>query len=80
MYSALLCVLGSSVSAPPRPKLGSMSNRALLVNNLLSSARYAGIRVVFAVGMTPSVGGIDQRKAARETTQSIRSSLGRGIF
>ena len=34
-------------------KLGSLSNRALLVNNLLDLALYAGIRVVSAVGMKP---------------------------
>ena len=33
--------------------LGSLSNRALLVNNLLDLALYAGNRVVSAVGMKP---------------------------
>jgi len=34
-------------------KLGLLSNRALLVNNLLDLALYAGNRVVSAVGMKP---------------------------
>jgi len=36
-----------------RTKLGSLSNRTLLVNNLLDLALYAGNRVVSAVGTLP---------------------------
>src|SRR6516164_1909361 len=37
----------------PSIKLGSLSNRTLLVNNLLDLALYAGNRVVSAVGTKP---------------------------
>src|SRR5215831_14213361 len=48
------CVFGLSLGAStPRRKLGSLSNRTLLVNNLLDLALYAGNRVVSAVGMKP---------------------------
>ena len=40
--------------------MGSLSNRASLVNNLLSLELYAGIRVVFAVGMTPPHDGLSR--------------------
>jgi len=67
MYRRLLCAgpymgpPGLYVLSPcvpplliaPRPKLGSLSNRTLLVNNLLDLALYAGNRVVSAVGMEP---------------------------
>src|SRR5215831_3748639 len=48
------CVFGLSLGAStPRRKLGSLSNRTLLVNNLFDLALYAGNRVVSAVGMKP---------------------------
>jgi hypothetical protein len=50
MSAASLCIL---VATAAQPKLGSLSNRALLVNNLLDLALYAGNRVVSAVGMKP---------------------------
>jgi hypothetical protein len=49
-------------------KLGSLSNRAALVNNLFSLLPYAGIRVVSAVGMTPPHDG---RSRVRPPTVSF---------
>src|SRR6516165_2106567 len=43
----------SMPSSAPSIKLGTLSNRRLLVNNLLDLALYAGNRVVSAVGMKP---------------------------
>src|SRR5215469_15398311 len=40
--------------------MGPLSNRATLVNNLLSLELYAGIRVVSAVGMTTPHDGLSR--------------------
>src|SRR5262249_2545768 len=55
-------------------KLGSLSNRASLVNNLLSLELYAGIRVVSAVGMTPPQDG---RSRVRPPTVSCAVFISR---
>ena len=53
-----------------KSKMGSLSNRALLVNNLLDLALYARIRVVSAVGMKPPHDG---RSRVRPPKVSPRS-------
>jgi hypothetical protein len=55
-------------------QMGSLSNRAPLVNNLFSLALYAGIRVVSAVGMTPPH---DERSRVRPPTVSCAVQIGR---
>ena len=50
-----LCTEPLCAKGPPLfpTKMGSLSNRTLLVNNLFDLALHAGIRVVSAVGMKP---------------------------
>src|SRR6516164_11807217 len=55
--------------------MGSLSNRASLVNNPLSLELYAGIRVVPAVGMTPPHDGLSRVRPPFSYAASLVNNL-----
>ena len=56
-------------------EMDSLSNRASLVNNLLSLELYAGIRVVSAVGMTPPHDGLSRVRPPFSYAASLVNNL-----
>jgi hypothetical protein len=61
-------------------KLGSLSNRALLVNGFFGLALYAGNRVVSAVGMKPPHDGRSRVRPPKVSRADWRTSIHRNFF
>jgi len=68
------------MTTPASDRLARTARVAVFISQSTTGLPLSSFKVVDHQRIAPPLGIIDQRKAARETTQSIRSSLDRGIF